>query len=1020
MNSNSNRMVLLVIFFLLLASCAPRIALKGPRYNYTGMNKITRKVHQRVERFLNFVWQTHTPFRMSRAVRIDSVVVNKPAKTLRVYLNKPFSYVPFREESVRETYALLHKFLGRSFRKYNVTIFSLNEPIEQLIPNFFRPDSTQFDFARLPRLPQKRPAPVVQNVSRSWKPVDGLFNQNIGLWPSHGWYYNSVKERWEWQRPRLFQTVEDLLPASFVLPYLIPMLENAGANVFVPRERDIQRHEVVVDNDSSAGNSNGGIYRESAASPDFAWSTGDSAGFALGHPPYTGHENPFRQGTFRQTHADTAGTASATWIPNVPETGWYSVSIAYHHAPGNVSDAHYTMYHAGGKTDFRVNQQIGGETWIYLGRFKFFAGVHPDSGKIVLTNKSREPGKWVTADAVRLGGGMGSVARSGHVSGRPRFEEGARYFMQYAGMPDSLVYNLNHDKNDYKDDYQGRAEFLNYLRGAPFGPNADRQAPGLGIPIDLSLAFHTDAGFGHGDTTVGTLSIYSILDADSAVVFPDSMSRLANRDFADILQTQIVQDIRQKWDPTWNRRALHEAQYSEAYRPNMPGALLELLSHQNFWDAKYELDPRFRFDVARAIYKAMLKFLATQNRRKYVVQPLPVSHVAAVFSGKRQVTLSWQPELDPLEFSAKSTEFVVYTRVDSGGFDNGRVVKNDSVVLKNLIPGKIYSYRVTALNAGGESFPSEIVSVCWVDSARAPVLIVNGFDRVSGPASVGSSVFSGFVNQVDMGVPDKFDLNFTGAQYDFSPRSPYRNNDGPGFGASHADFETRIVPGNTFNFPYLHGVSIRAAGFPLVSVSRKAVEDGQVDLSSYKIVDVILGEQKATPWQKSRTDSLLGRSFACFPAKFRKKIQAFAEGGGNLFVSGAYVGSDLFRHAKNNAPEMQFAQSVLGIRWDEGHAARRGKVVSVDPQFWSLQEMLSFNQGYNPKIYTVEAPDALNPAKGAHTIFRYAENSFGAGVAFEGNHKSVVLGFPFETILEKRQRDRFMKAVLKFLSAPAK
>jgi hypothetical protein len=38
---------------------------------------------------------------------------------------------------------------------------------------------------------------------------------------------------------------------SFVLPFLVPMLENAGAYVMLPRERDTQVNEVVVDNDST-------------------------------------------------------------------------------------------------------------------------------------------------------------------------------------------------------------------------------------------------------------------------------------------------------------------------------------------------------------------------------------------------------------------------------------------------------------------------------------------------------------------------------------------------------------------------------------------------------------------------------------------------------------------------------------------------------------------------------------------------------------------------------------------------
>jgi hypothetical protein len=62
-----------------------------------------------------------------------------------------------------------------------------------------------------------------------------LFSEDAGLW--------------EWQRPCLFQTVEDMFTQGFVLPYLVPMLENAGAYVMLPRERDVQTLEVIADND---------------------------------------------------------------------------------------------------------------------------------------------------------------------------------------------------------------------------------------------------------------------------------------------------------------------------------------------------------------------------------------------------------------------------------------------------------------------------------------------------------------------------------------------------------------------------------------------------------------------------------------------------------------------------------------------------------------------------------------------------------------------------------------------------
>ena len=85
----------------------------------------------------------------------------------------------------------------------------------------------------------------------------GLQNRHLSIWASHGRYYSQRDGRWMWQRPYLFCTTEDLFTQSFVVPFLIPMLENAGAIVYSPRERAWQKEEVIVDNDSPALN---GIY----------------------------------------------------------------------------------------------------------------------------------------------------------------------------------------------------------------------------------------------------------------------------------------------------------------------------------------------------------------------------------------------------------------------------------------------------------------------------------------------------------------------------------------------------------------------------------------------------------------------------------------------------------------------------------------------------------------------------------------------------------------------------------------
>jgi len=1006
---------LLSLFIILLFSCQPNWIKKAPKYNYSGMDRTTKKVHKKVEKFLARAVEKKQPVYVHPATRIEEIRVDKEARYLEIRLNKRFAFIPFRETNVENIYTMLRKDLGRKYKKYKIVLYTLDHPIEQLIPNLYRTDTETLQKDRMidPQIP--RPLPVVSNSSKPFKPQKGLYNHNVALWHSHGWYYDHNADRWEWQRPRLFQTVEDLLPMSFTLPYIIPMLENAGANVFIPRERDTQINEIIVDNDSIAAPSQLIAYSENRSAEQQTWFSGKERAFAIGTPPYGSNINPFRQGTHRYTLSTSQETAYVDWIPSFPEQGYYNVYISYVSSEENVDDARYSVYHSGGKTDFVINQQIGGRTWIYLGNFHFEKGFSEERGKVRLSNKSSQAGKRVSADAVRFGGGMGIIERRGSTSGRPKFVEASRYYLQYAGFPDSLVYDTKEGNSDYIDDYQSRPEYVNYLHGAPYGPTKNRSIEGLGIPIDLSLAFHTDAGVTDGDSTIGTLSIYSLTGADTLYLFPDSLSRLANRDFADIMQTQIVDDVRAKFDPNWCRRILMDGRYSEAFRPNVPSALLELLSHQNFYDMQFALDPRFRFHTSRSIYKSMLKFINQRHGKDFVVQPLPVTHFRTEITENSHVNLSWLPGIDPLEPSAVADAYIVYKAENNGGFDNGVLTKESEYVFDSPEKGIIYRFKITAVNQGGESFPSEELAACVQDTDNNPVLVVNGFDRICGPYSFRESKMAGFVQTLDNGVPDHYDLNFTGTQHDYNPGSVFIQNDAPGFGSSYGDFETTIIPGNSFDFPAIHGESIRNAGYSFVSASDEALMDDQVGLARYRIIDLILGEEKATPWQRSSMDTVIGVSFKTFPEKLKRKIRQFSEGGGNILISGAYVGTDLFSNRDEVYPDVVFARETLKFNWVTNYGARKGLVYSTgDSIFKDIK--LQFNTGYHPEIYTVEAPDAIKPAKGALTIFRYDENKFSAATAYNGEYKMLVFGFPFETIIKPEDRDLLMAKSLFFFT----
>ncbi|MEM6647719.1 MAG: fibronectin type III domain-containing protein, partial [Bacteroidota bacterium] len=673
-------------------------------------------MQDRAQAVVEAVQASRAPMLLTAGAAVDTVLVDGNARAMTVHFNRAFTEVPFREAPTEALVArLTHRLTPLLPEGYTLRLRADDLPIRELIPNAYRSDPSTYDANRL-AISSVPPSPLIRPLDRPWAPAEGLDGRHVALWHSHGWYYEPELDRWEWQRARVFQTVEDLLPMAFSVPYLAPMLERAGATVLMPRERDPQPHEVVIDD-------GGDGYREEGT-----WRTG-SAGFAVGTPPYGDYVNPFRVGTTRQSRAEEA---SATYSSAIPESGDYAVYVAYTHGADHTTAAHYTVHHAGGTTAFAVDQTRGGGTWLYLGHFRFLADSTA-APRVTLKNDDTASGRLLSADAVRLGGGMGTIARGGTTSGRPRFVEGARYYLQYAGFPDTLVYNITEDPaNDYVDDYRSRGEWVGYLNGAPAGPNKAR-GEGLGIPIDLALAFHTDAGFTRSDSTIGTLMIYSDRGLENERQFPGGTSRLANRDLADMVQTELVDDIRALYDSTWTRRSLWNRGYSEAVRPNVPSLLLELLSHHNYQDMVFAWDPRFRFDVSRSLYKATLKFLALHHGFAYTVQPLPVTHFRATLD-ERRARLDWQPQADPLEPSAWPTRYVVYTRRGEGGFDNGVVVEQPSHEVTDLAPGVRYSFKVEALNDGGASFPSEVLAVGVGMADASPVLVVNGFDRVSGPA----------------------------------------------------------------------------------------------------------------------------------------------------------------------------------------------------------------------------------------------------------------------------------------------
>ncbi|MBO4341003.1 MAG: xanthan lyase [Bacteroidales bacterium] len=905
--------------------------------------------------------------------------IMKIGKTLDFYFSRDLGDYPWRpgdEKWFKNTFKSLS---GSLLKGYNTGIIMCGRlPLSDFQIPALRSDGKPLDNAF--RIPARESIPLVRGRD-SWP--EGLTGRHIALWQSHGLYYDSETGRWTFQRSATHSTLEDVYTQGYVLPFLIPMLENAGAVTMTPRERDTQVYEVVCDNDPAFEGERTGLLRRKGSYLEKGPWTDTGEGFADAKAAYEDHDNPFTMGSTRKTAVSSGNKAQAIWTAQLPAGGDYAVYVSYKTLPESTTDARYTICHKGGETLVHVNQKMGGGTWIYLGTYTF-----GDTGKVILSSRSSDKGV-VTADAVRFGGGMGKADRGAGISGMPAYVEGALSSMQYGGTPITLFDDWD---RDYTKDFAGRGRWVKDLSGR-------------GIPFDCSLAFHSDAGITPDSTIVGTLGIYTY-KSEEGTKYADGSSRLAGRLLTDIVQSQIVGDIKSLHEPLWTRRQTWDRSYSESRTTGVPGMLLEILSHQNFADMRHGLDPQFRFDVSRAVYKGILKFLSARYGVPYTVQPLPV-HAFRVDLDGTEAVLSWKDTADPLESTAAASGYRIYTRIDDGVFDEGTDCSSRSFK-RSIEPGHIYSFKVVAFNKGGLSFPSEILSAGTPGGNVRKVIVVNNFTRVSAPSSLDQPEYAGFTHSLDSGVPWGVDLTFCGEVNQLRRDAPWTSDDNPGHGGSFTDHAGGIVAGNTFDFVSVHGKVLLEAGFAFESSSSEAWDGSRGAFAA----DIICGKQLTTRDGRGAVPD----KFRVFTDGLMNAIREFSSNGGNIVLSGSYIATDAWDAVYQGVPKApedtrKFIKEVLGYTYVTNFGDRSGTVI---PSYGTNLPEVSYNRNYSPSIYRVENPDGIAPASGIASVIlpispafasapgskylmHYSGTNIGAAVLFVGKgYKAASFGFPLE------------------------
>lgn len=800
--------------------------------------------------------------------------------------------------------------------------------------------------------------PWVQATDRPYAVTNGLEGKHLMIAASHGYYSDGA--RWKWQRPPLYTTMEDLLTQSIVTQYLVPMLENAGAVVYTARERD----PFPVNYTTTVAS---GIFTHKNSK---VWKKQKS-----------GKNQHYLALTCQDSHKQEI----VTWEPGIREETRASVYVRYRSMSNSIPDARYTVYHSGGQTSFTVNQTMGSGVWVYLGTFDF--GTGRNQCKVTLSNYSDYKGI-VVADEVRIGGGSRK--------GVPLYFLGSLYNAQNNGAPDSVTAHYKTSKH-YNNDIWSRPIMANYLSGNSATNPADN---GTGVPLDLLLNLHTDAGAKCRDSIVGTLGIITHSYNDTPL--GNGKSRKTLKEFGQSVTDAFAKDLSKYTGREWTNRGVRDGNYCETRETDIPSMILEMLSHQNFWDMRYALQPEFRFFMARSLYNALLKY--TSGKRQATIAPLAVKDFAIGLKGSDTLVLSWVPQKDKYFKSEMPTGYIVYTATGNNGFDNGVYVQDTNYV---FVPRRdiVYKFRVVAANSGGISFPSETLSAHVSSKFKAKkILIINAFNRLSGPEQNIRYSSTGFDLIEDPGTDYMENRILSGYQTDFSvvsPSSPKEIPENIGYGSR--TFAGNVYSGNTFDYTAIHGKAFLDAGaYTFVSASAGAFTKRVVKAEDFYITDIICGAQKYQP-----SDTLTHNNFTLFNQDFTQCIgQYLTSPDSRLLISGAYIGSEL-----QTSPQAQLLASELGIDVTEPASSTSDSKVSIAGggsfklEIWPSRKVCATTR-YN----------RLKPTTEGDILMRFNQSKSLAAITHaNSNCRTVSLAFPFENI-EEKSRNLVMKKIIDYLA----
>ncbi|MCX7718001.1 MAG: fibronectin type III domain-containing protein [Candidatus Sumerlaeaceae bacterium] len=826
------------------------------------------------------------------------------------------------------TEALMKAVTADNYREDRSGAPTICKDLEETVPGRLR---SRLGIAETSEIVRFIPTALAFDAPVGRQPSGSLTGRLVFTSGGHGWTHDTSTSLWYTQRPLLFGMVEDFGNLDQI-NYFADYCFRAGATVVPFRPIGLQPVERILDNATRSGVGFQGPWRDSASKIYYG--------------------SPRDAVPYRFAEASLEETAVARYRPVIPRADFYPVYCWARDGADRVVQT-YRIVHSGGVTEVRVNHRRVGKGWVYLGQYYFEAGR---DGYVEITNKVDDPaeagdGRVVIADAIRFGNGLGDINRGGGISGFPREEEASLYWVERMIPDEALFIQRPPGRNDQGANVGAPPRMSAYMNRESDGSFFDR----------IYLGFHSNAidpaQFKYGRGATGLFTNSPELRTDYQVEWAELVATTINRDFSvsGTMKLPVAYEPFQKL--TYSHIDFGEIR-RDYLNNEMCATIVEVAFHDNALDATLLRSWVARTMYARSMLKAVQQFLSERDpaRPSMPLLPEPPEIVSVRADGTSAALVTWRaPAPDPAG-GDPPTGYRVYHSTNGYGFDAGRDAGTAlQLRVENLDPAAVHYFRVTAVNAGGESRPSHVLGMAAGADSSARVLVVAGF------TSMGE----------DLNASQSVPLNLHG------PLEP---------GGEFTRVVERLINPRSEVVPLGEVLAVLRRGFD--SCTAQAAASRAIELAPFPAVLMEFGRQ--LPEDGLMTPPL------------REAVGQYLARGGRLVVFGRHVVKELG----------DMAQPLLG-------ATQTGETTGATllvPAGGVTTAPLDLHDGRFATLYRAPFVGELEPAAGAHALFYGAPlNGKAAAVVNGGAGKArtVVFALPAEMIRRREQRVAAIEAAFR-------